>query len=135
MKKIFSISLAFILLLSNVGFTMGTHFCGGLPVKSELMIGHSHLDCGMGEMERQDCGDDLQVKAKPCCENQYQTLEIEDDFKVSKASLDLSPVFVVAYIESFLNLAFSDSTKTQYVNYSPPLLLRDIPVLNQVFLI
>lgn len=140
MKKSLAISLALILLLSNAGITMATHFCGGQAVMNKVMLGQGHLNCGMPDMDT-DCesesNEGIHYKTNPCCENHYQSLEVEDDYHQSNiVQLNINIDFAIALIHTFLNIElFSEDDKPQYANYSPPLLLRDITVLNQVFII
>lgn len=139
MKRFLAISLALILFSSNIGLTMATHFCGGQAVISELMLGHNHLDCGMHAMdsERQpDKGTSI-PEENGCCENEYLTVEIEGDLQITKAQTSLDFNFVAAFVHSFLDTAplLPELEKPSYSQYSPPLLFRDIPVLNQVFII
>ncbi len=140
MKRFLAISLALILFSSNIGLTMATHFCGGQAVISELMLGHNHLDCGMHEMElpaeQPEKGTSL-IKGTSCCENAYLTLEIDGDLQITKAQTSLDFNFVAAFVHSFLDTAplLPELEKPSYSQYSPPLLFRDIPVLNQVFII
>lgn len=136
MKKLISIALTLILLISNVGFTMATHFCGGEAVKSELMLGQKQLGCDMPDMERHGESDSTtRFDAKGCCDNHYQALTIEDDYSlklVKTLNFDFAIAFVHVFLKSDIPAEFE---KQQYAHYSPPLLLRDLPVLNQVFLI
>lgn len=138
MKRTLAISLAFILLLSNVGIIMATHLCGGEPIMSQMMLGSGKLDCGMPDMDT-DCESEkgIHYKTNPCCENHYQSLEVEDDYHQSNiVQLNINIDFAIALVHTFLNIElFSEDDKPQYANYSPPLLLRDITVLNQVFII
>src|SRR5690554_3500545 len=138
MRKVLAISLAFILLLSNVGVTLATHLCGGQALMSRIMVGAGDLDCGMPGMDSDSEPENgIHYKAKPCCENHYQTLEVKDDYQPSKiVQLDFNIDFAVALVHTFLNIGlFLEADKPPYGNYSPPLLLRDITVLNQVFII
>lgn len=138
MKKLLAISLALILLTSNIGLAMVTHYCGGQAVKSQLMIGSNHLDCGMADMNMATEQDPeaIDYTSSGCCENQYQTFEIEDDYQINLSQLSLNLDFVVAFVHSFWNVVLlSETEHPQYTNYSPPLLLRDIPLLHQVFII
>lgn len=131
-----AISLALVLLTSNVGLAMVTHFCGGQAVKSQLVIGHGNLDCGMADMnmatEQKSTG--MDYASSGCCEDQYQSFEIEDDFNHLQLSINLD--FVAAFVHAFLDVVvLSEEDHPQYAHYSPPLLLRDIPILNQTFII
>jgi len=125
------------MLTSHLGFAVGTHYCGGHAVESKLMLGHSHMDCGMGDMDK-DCARKTDSKTYldkvPCCENEYLSMEVEDEFnpglEQSKLSMDFVASFVITYLDRFL-----DQEEPQYSDYDPPLVTRDISILHQVFLI
>lgn len=122
-----------------MGFAVATHYCGGLAVESQLVFGHEALDCGMANMDK-DCEipplEGMHLTKKPCCQNEYQSLNLEDDFKPTITQSTVNVEFVAAFIISFLQLPlFSTNEESQYANYSPPLIDQDIPVLHQVFLI
>ncbi|MEP0987461.1 hypothetical protein [Ekhidna sp.] len=137
MKKIISISLAIILLLGNVGFTYGTHFCMGMAMKSELMLGQEHMDCGMGTMDHPDHEDEkMHFVAPDCCENEYVTLKTDELFK-KDISTELAQIFVTSTIAGFLyeiNLEFNQHQPILVDSY-PPLPDLDFQVLYQAFLI
>ncbi|WP_257670434.1 HYC_CC_PP family protein [Parapedobacter tibetensis] len=145
MKKVIAILLSMTLLVSYLGFAMSTHFCGGYAVKSTLSLGNAHLNCGMateqsGSMEGEyDNNQDHNTRfmPKPCCENQHQLLQLDDDFKVQSPSIDVNLNFIVAYVQTYIgSFLFSREAKAQqYANYSPPLLKQDTQILFQSFLI
>lgn len=94
----------------------------------------------MANMDQQPCesmpSQKPEVKKKPCCENKYQSLDTEDDFKPTIVQSSVNVEFVAAFIVTFLHLPLSSTDEElQYANYSPPLIDQDIPVLHQVFLI
>lgn len=128
------------MLSSNVGVTMGTHLCGGMAVKTALMLGHSDLDCGMEQMEM-DCvnspeqGAATLTKSK-CCDNHYTSVE-SDDAVFSKTSLgSVNFEFLVAFAYTYAGIdLFVQDNSTPYTYYSPPLLKQDRPVLFQSFLL
>ncbi|MEP2026175.1 MAG: hypothetical protein ABJH98_07745 [Reichenbachiella sp.] len=136
-RKFISISLAIILLVGNSGFSLATHYCSGLAVESKVVLGHRALDCGMDNMDKaceKDSPIGIQIKDGQCCENTYQSLEIEDDFKPSIAQSHVNVEFVAAFVISFFHLSISSiDEEPQYANYSPPLIDQDISVLHQVF--
>lgn len=134
LKKLMSISLALLLLLGNIGLTVGTHFCGGHAVASEMMIGEKHLDCGMGMMDMSSHGDEGTHFSKSCCENQYVSIESEELFK-QELSEKVAPVFVAVAVAKFL-FSFDVERNFQQLGFkdtSPPLPDQDIQVLHQVF--
>jgi len=134
LKKILSISLTLILLLSNVGFTYGTHFCMGMAVKSEVMLGHEHLDCGMGMMDMDTHSEGMHFSESECCDNQYVTAETDNQFKpdVSVTGGDLMTTAAFAFILYHV-VVVPAAEQTFILDTSPPLPDQEIFLLNQVF--
>ncbi|MFO7657568.1 MAG: hypothetical protein R6W78_10910 [Bacteroidales bacterium] len=142
MKKIFSISLSFFLLASQINLVIGTHFCGGEAVETKLMLGETHLGCGMPDM-KESC--DASEKSNnqyigfnkiPCCENKYQYLQVTDEFVKDAAQLSFKVDFAIALIYPTLNSdLLPKSTHQFYLNYSPPALEKDLQIIFQTFLI
>lgn len=142
MKKVLSILLSFILLASQVYLTTGTHFCDGEAVETKIILGETHLGCGMEDMEVPCDKSDKTNKngagydKTPCCENKYQTVQKTDDFVKDAVQVDLNVDFAVAFIYSGLNLdLFRKSSQQFNTEYISPPLEKDIPVLFQTFLI
>lgn len=139
MKRTISISLLLIFLVGQSGFELVTHYCGGIAVETQIVVGHAELHCGMSNMET-DCetgpSKRSSLKKKNCCENQYQSLDLETefhpDFTFSSTNLEFISVFLINLApRSYL---FEDD-KAKDLNYSPPPIKRDIPLLVQSFLI
>jgi hypothetical protein len=138
-KKVISISLALLMLVSNVGFTLNTHFCGGEAVETSFSIGLHNPDCGMPDMDR-DCetipSTEEQVKSKPCCENQHQLIQLDENADLQAFSTEVNPTFFVAFVHSFVQpILFADQAFVHNTYYSPPIPDKDIQVLFQTFLI
>jgi hypothetical protein len=122
-----------------MGFALATHYCGGLAVESQIVMGNTVLDCGMADMYK-GCKSDsplaIHIKKMPCCENQYQSLDIDDDYKRTIFQSNVNIDFIASFIVSFFQVSlFSENKENQYANYLPPLLECDVTVLHQVFLI
>ncbi len=119
-----------------MGFAIGTHFCGGMAVETELMIGYQHLDCGMGMAS--DCetpsDSDSILMDKHCCDNDYYSVEVEEDFQSAESTVEINVEFVAAYVITLLYSASEQDLPT-YINYDPPLVSEDISILHQVFII
>ena len=139
MKRLIALFLAFLLLTSNIGFAMATHFCGGHAVKSKLAIGMIDLDCGMAQMDT-ECENKppkgITIKSEPCCNNDYQSLQTDDDYTSGLVHVKLHPDFVTAFMPSFFNVSvLPEKTKNLFSCHSPPPSGKNIQVLFQTFLI
>lgn len=142
MKKGFSILLSFILLASHMYLTIGTHFCGGEVVETKIILGETHLGCGMLDMEK-PCDDSensnknlVSFDKVPCCKNEFQTVQTTDEFVKDVAPQSFHVDFAIAIIYTTLDLdLFPKSTNQFYTEYIPPPLGKDIQVLFQTFLI
>ena len=137
MKRIISISLALLMLFSSVGFSMNTHFCGGVAVETSFSIGLHNPDCGMPDMDR-ECesipSKEKQIKQKPCCENQHQLLQLDENADVQITSIEVHPVFLVAFIHSFVQpVLFADQSLVHNTYYSPPYLTRTFKSFSRPF--
>ncbi|HAD97357.1 MAG TPA: hypothetical protein DCG19_08115 [Cryomorphaceae bacterium] len=138
MKKAFSIFLAILMLASNIGIASNTHFCGGEAAEHTLSLGIEHLDCGMAETEQSCSSEDGhdQLNAKPCCDNQHELLQLDEDATLLQQAPEINKTFIAAFIHTFVVQVFSFEKKESfYLNYFPPLLKQDIQVLFQSFLI
>lgn len=90
-------------------------------------------------MEMQDNGtkDKHGLEEKSCCSDHTITVAGQDNIKASFEKLSFGQqLFVTAFTYSYLNLY--QSLETQIVpfrDYTPPLLVRDVLLLDQTFLI
>ena len=127
-----------LMLISNVGLTMNTHFCGGHAMKSTVSVGATALDCGMASMDQIviDPGTLAELTPEPCCENEHQALQIHEKATTQKASVELSVTFLVAVVHGFVSpIINAQRDEHEHPLYSPPPLSRDLAVLFQSFLI
>jgi hypothetical protein len=127
------------MLVSNVGFAMNTHFCGGKAVKSSFTLGLHNPDCGMLNMDK-PCEalsiSETQVKSKPCCENQHQLLHLDDNGDLPSTNISLNPTFLKAFVQAFLQpITLVEQTSTRSTDFLHPLPDKDLKVLFQSFLI
>lgn len=136
MKKVISIALILLLLISQLGLAIGTHYCMGLAVKSEVSLGPAHLDCGMGQMEVPCANDGKEMIAQsPCCQNVYVSAEVSDDFRTAPALDQFSPHFVAAVpSQSFFGEhLFTRTKEAPVLLYKSPPRLLDVRVAFQIF--
>ena len=117
-----------------MGFTLSSHFCGGKRVKTELTLFNNDVSCGMEETTN-SCESKEQMKAN-CCQNEFQKIQLEDEYNLQQIQIKLSSDFVFAFVVTYLDLAlYSLSEYYVFQDHSPPPIIRDIPVLVQSFLI
>lgn len=136
MKTVFhhitSVLLAIMVLLSTVSWTVDKHFCMGRVMDISLFVDAE--ECGM-EVAMAAMGD--KVMENHCCDDESFTFTGQDDLKLSWYDLEIEHQdFLVVFTYSYLNL-FVPVDKLPVANekYPPPLLVKDITVLDQVFLI
>lgn len=116
-----------------MGFTISSHYCGGKKVKTTISLGESDLTCGMKMAN--DCNNHKQFKKK-CCENDYQNIQVEEDYTPQSVDYTSNVNFAATFLlvnSNFVSLSLEK--KFNYNNHSPPLIVKDIPVLIQSFLI
>lgn len=130
LHKTFSIALAFLVLFSTVSFTIEKHYCGDVLVDVSVFSEAKKCDMEMPSMET--------FQKKSCCKDEVDVIKGLDELKFSSFD-DLyfsQQLFVVAYAYSYNNLFEGLSQQiTPHKDYSPPNLVADIQVLDQVFII
>ncbi|HEY9170590.1 MAG TPA: hypothetical protein VIN72_13945 [Lutibacter sp.] len=133
-RKISAIFMAFVVLFSTMSFTLSEHFCGDLLVDSSLFS--KAESCGM-EMETAEADSDCNSIKKDCCSDEIKIFEGQSDLKVDFSSLNFEQqVFVASFTYAYINLFEGLATNIiPFKYYTPPLLVLDIHVLDQVFLI
>jgi len=139
MKSILSLSLALTILFAHIGFSMNTHFCGGEAVETSYSIGLHTPDCGMDNMD-EVCETKLpteeQLIPQPCCENQHQLMQLDENATIQPVTVFSNFVFLAAFIAVFVQpVIIADHTFTLNTNYRAPLPDEDIQVLFQTFII
>lgn len=140
MRKIISIFLSILLLVSSSGIAYTRHFCGGMEITSEITFGEIHLSCGM-DMDADnssDCGDKLGVFAENhCCENLITKVQTDDNFAKTSFDLKFSKIFVATLTQIFvLDTAEILSHKTSsFAEYNPPPCEQNINILYETYIL
>ena len=127
LHKAFSVVMALIVLLSTVSLTIEKHFCGDVLI--DVSVFTVSEKCGMVAM-------DIEQK-KTCCKDEVHVIEGQDELQLELFSdFDILPQFLSTFIYTYINL-FEGLPKEviPHKDYSPPNLVADIQVLDQVFLI
>ncbi len=131
-QKISSLLMALLLLLSTVSWTIEKHTCMGRVMDTALFA--KAADCGMDAAMK--VMEDTSLE-NHCCGDETITLQGQDDLKISFNDISFDQqIFLVAftnyYIELFNGL---EQQKRTDKYYPPPLLVKDIQLLDETFLI
>ena len=137
--RITSFLLAGLMLVSATGFSVDMHFCQN-EFKSLALFGEAQ-NCH--ERAALTCHHAVQKdnataeQGNDCCSNKSIEVAPSDDERVPVPTLTSAQTqFIAVFVATFLLPAVeAPTTGVPYLNYRPPLLLRDIPVLVQSFLI
>lgn len=127
LHKSFSVALALLVLFSTVSFTIEKHFCGDILVDMSFFTEADK--CAMESEE-------IALK-KSCCKDEIDVVEGQNELILSYDDMDFEQLqFITSYVYSYINL-FEGAPKKiiPHKDYSPPNLVKDICVLDQVFLI
>ena len=126
-RRIGSFVMVMVMLFSTMSFTVLQHYCGSELIEQSVF---SQVDPCCGDT---DSSQDQEV----CCNNQLQIIEGQDELVSGSSELDfLGQVFLVSYFYS--NAQLFDILSNEVVpfrDYTPPLLVTDIQLVDQVFLI
>jgi hypothetical protein len=130
--KVFSVSLALIVLVSTMSFTIEKHFCGNILVETAVFTEVS--GCGMDMSKFKT----TESEKNDCCKNEVEAVKGQENLKITSFD-DLKfqqQLFFATYVYAFVNLFEGLSEQIiPHKNYSPPNLVADIHVLDQVFII
>jgi hypothetical protein len=127
-QKSGSLLMALLVLFSTMSFTVDKHFCGKVLVDQAVFS--EAKTCGMHSGEHESMED-------TCCDEQQVSVEGQKELKISFDDLDLEQqVFLATFSYSYLELFEGESQlETPFFHYKPPLLVYDIHLLDETFLI
>jgi hypothetical protein len=117
MKKILSISFAFLIVLSGMHFTIATHYCGGEFAATKASFTGELASCGM-----EGCDDKYSAPEnhfeKQCCNNSVSILAVNHDYAPSFTNFTtfaqyilqvyIIPVSIEVHSLTTLNLTSTD---------------------------
>ena len=134
LHPVLATTMALLMLFSTLSFAVDMHFCGDHLV--DLSFTGEADSCGM-LLE----GSDVETKAimtdMGCCTDVEITQQGQDDLQLAFDELSVEQQYMVAaFFYSYVNLFEGLEQKLiPYNEYSPPLLIRDVQLLDQTFLI
>jgi hypothetical protein len=148
MKRIYRIvalMMALLMFVTSTGFAVDMHYCQG-QLKSFTLIGEAKschevkADKVCPRHARMAAQDDAtpSAKANDCCQNIKYVVQSDGDQIVPTADISLIQQlhqFVAVFVSAFLIADHVQTVSTEFLHYKPPLLLRDVCVLVQSFLL
>jgi len=124
--------MALFLVASTISWTVEQHYCMGRLMDTAIFA--SAVPCG--GMQISDVATSLKQKM-PCCDDEITIIKGQEDLKISFDTITiLQQAFLLSYADTYLNLF--DGLEEHIVpfnQYPPPILVADIQLLDQVFLI
>lgn len=128
--------MALLVVCSTLCFSIEKHLCGTMLVDAAIFseVGACGSDakvCG------EEMGPGMAIADDSCCTNQKMTVEGQDELKISFQSLNFDQqLFLGTFTKSFIYL-FEELSQgiIPFEHYSPPRLVLDIQILDEVFLI
>ena len=82
MKKLLSISLALLMLLSGMQLTISMHYCGGELADSKVSLTGHIASCGMEGLV-DECTDPGSHMESSCCNNQVSVYAVDQNYSPS----------------------------------------------------
>ncbi len=121
MKKLFSISIAFIMLLSGLQLTISRHYCGGELADAKVSLTGHVASCGM-ETATDDCTQTGNHVKSSCCKNKVSVYEVDHNYSPSFTEFK---AFAQSVLQVFVipeNITFHSLTSFSnlYTDVSPP---------------
>lgn len=134
LKKITAFLMAFTVLFSTMSFTISEHYCGDLLVDSAVFS--KAESCGM-EQEKPSRNKDCNFSKKNCCSDILKQFEGQNELKIDLSNLNFEQqVFITSFVYSYINLFDGlEENIVPFKYYTPPPIVKDIQVLDSIFLI
>lgn len=135
MKRLFqksaALAMALLVLFSTMSFAVNKHFCGKVLVEKSVFAKSKSCCAGM-----HDSTADPSEKNQ-CCTNEKVVVKGQDELKISHQNFDFQKdIFFSVFVYPYINLfEYLPQQIIPFKEYSPPLLVYDISILDQVFLI
>jgi hypothetical protein len=121
MKKLFSISIAFMMLLSGLQLTISRHYCGGELADAKVSLTGHVASCGM-EGEADECAQPGDHIKSHCCNNQVSFYTVDHNFAPSFSEFRAfeQPVLQVFILPEIQNFSALTAYNRIYTDVSPP---------------
>lgn len=124
--------MALLLLLSTVSWTVDKHTCFGRVI--DVAVFAKAQDCGMGDAMAILENDEFE---NSCCDDESVTIHGQDDLEITYHDIAFAThLFTVSDLYTNLKVDFGpESYQVLNEYYPPPKIVKDIQLLDEVFLI
>jgi hypothetical protein len=121
MKKLFSISIALLMLLSGMQLTISRHYCGGELADSKVSVFGQIASCGM-ESATDECTQPGNHVKSSCCNNKVSVYGVDHDYSPSFTDFKAFSQTVLQVYPIPKNISFHSLTplNTLYSEVYPP---------------
>ena len=136
LRQIVSVTMALLVLFSTMSFTVDMHYCGDHLV--DFGFFKNAENCAMKASNSNSAGEDSLMKMEMDCCTDLEIVQVgQDDLKISFDQLTFEQqTFVSVFLYTYVNLFEGiDNKIIPFKEYSPPPLIRDVQILDQIFLI
>lgn len=125
--------MAVIILFSTTSWKVEKHYCMGNLVDIAFFV--DAQDCGMDMSSGSQSVTSLEKKS--CCNDEVIAMEGQNNVKPSFSDFDIEQqVFLFAYAYSYIGLFdIIEARNISYKKYIPPKIIKNIQLLDDVFLI
>jgi len=125
--------MATVVLFSTLSFTVDMHYCGDVLVDTAIFS--EAESCGM-DMHN-STSDEETVTKDSCCSETVISIDGDEEFNTTFEELTFEQqTFVATFVYTYINLfEVSEDNSTSFLDYSPPLVVKDILLLDEQFLI
>lgn len=126
--------MGLLLLLSTISWKVEKHYCMGRLMNVALFTDAE--TCGM-DMTMSMPEDSLDETKNSCCDDEVIFVDGQDDLKISFNDLNVEQQsFLIALTYTYLGALQDVRQKpVPHEQYPPPLLIKDIQLLDEVYLI
>jgi len=133
--KTISVILSIIILISTSSFAIESHYCGDMLIDSSLFGKASNCMCE--KVESDNHSDKTEIDVGDCCKEKVIVHDGNDEIQKTQFQLTLeNTLFLQPYFYSYINLFEGIEYRiAPFKGYSPPLLVTDLQVIHESFLI
>ena len=134
LKKSIAICMAFFVMASTMSFTINQHYCGGRLIDTSLFVKAD--TCMMKGMEMPS-SNDTSIFMNKCCNDVITIIDGQDEVHQNGKQITFEQqLFITTFVYTYSCLfSNKESSIVTYKEYTPPLLVKDIQVLDETFLI